>query len=221
MQQRELALTIRWTPIDIRGGVALSNGFVIDQLENTVRTEGLSPEVMLRVDEESLLEAGEAVLRRIVSDGRSEVDVGYWIVRLVEHNGLLEVCELEPGGRGYRLGASTTVRYWLDQHAECAERQSNFVPPAHDHVAAVSPGVFDGGPVEGVRYAPEGPLSGWWLMSNDYDLDTSSGIHPEHLFHVTDRRPDIARYLALEPGFCFSQNSGRVWFDDAVLNPDP
>jgi hypothetical protein len=40
----------------------------------------------------------------------------------------------------------------------------------------------------------------------------------EHLYHVTSRRPDLARYVVLPFGFRLDLSNGeRVWLDQEVL----
>jgi hypothetical protein len=88
-------------------------------------------------------------------------------------------------------------------------------------MVAITAGVVEGEPVEGVRYRPEAHLCGWFLFaagySGDSDPDDFRLIHAIHLF---EERPEIAAFLALPVGWRFDTNwPGRPWFDlEAALD---
>lgn len=109
------------------------------------------------------------------------------------------------------------IRLWQDQHALCNHFGAEFTPPALDQLAAISDGVYDGKPVEGVRYHTTEPtMSGWFLMTDQYNGDYRT-LQVEHLYHVTAERPDLTTLIALPPGFRFATANGlEVWFDKQV-----
>jgi hypothetical protein len=85
-------------------------------------------------------------------------------------------------------------------------------------MVAVTAGVVEGEPVEGVRCRPHGHLSGWFLFaasySGDSDPDDFLLVHAHHLF---EERPRIAVFLALPVGWRFeTDRPGRAWFDPAA-----
>ena len=88
-------------------------------------------------------------------------------------------------------------------------------------MVAITAGVAEGEPVEGVRCHPEAHLSGWFLFAASYSGDSDpndfSLVHARHLF---EERPDIAAFLALPVGWRFeTERPGRAWFDPgAPLN---
>jgi hypothetical protein len=45
-------------------------------------------------------------------------------------------------------------------------------------------------------------MSGWYLSTDRYDGNARS-LRTIHAYHVVLARPDVARFLALEPGFFF------------------
>ena len=87
--------------------------------------------------------------------------------------------------------------------------------PAADDMVAVSAGALQAEKVEGIRYPASKEMTGWYLMpaaKNTHDEFTL--IHAIHLFET---RSDIARFLALPPGWSFdTSDSGHVWFDPLV-----
>ena len=85
---------------------------------------------------------------------------------------------------------------------------------------AVTAGVTQGEPVEGVRYRPEAHLSGWFLFaasySGDSDPDDFVLIHACHMF---EERPDVAAFLGLPVGWRFDTKvPGYAWFDPVAAH---
>jgi hypothetical protein len=99
-------------------------------------------------------------------------------------------------------GARTAMQLWSAQAAECARWGSQFLPPRPNQLIAVSAGVEEGDPLEGIRYEAPAHMSGWYLSTDRYDGDVRS-MRTVHAYHVVLARPDVARFLALEPGFHF------------------
>jgi hypothetical protein len=65
-----------------------------------------------------------------------------------------------------------------------------------------------------MRYPWPADRSGWFLVTDEYKGDMKTVTH-HHTYHVTSARPDLARYLALPPGFGFdSRRKERVWYDE-------
>ena len=177
------------------------------------------------MDDDRLISEGKAFLetmiayaidhRRIAPD--ETVEYGYWLTKFIEiAPTTLETWEYDAHGTRFVRGATLTLRYWKEQHELCETAESRFSPPRPDRLAAVTAGVFQGEPVDAVRYVPEGNMSGWCFFTDRYDGNIKS-LNYEHLHHVTANRPDPAKYVALEPGFCFDLHEPqKVWFDDSA-----
>ena len=148
------------------------------------------------------------------------VAYGYWLTKFIlNEDGVLETFEYSPDATSFVRGTALTLTYWRDQHAVCAEVNAAFDPPLPDRNAALSIGVYEGNPVEGVRYPSPEHMSGWWLTTDRYDGDIKS-LKVVHLYHVTAARSDLARYLALPAGYRFRQSSygkSEIWFDETVI----
>lgn len=141
---------------------------------------------------------------------------GYWLVKFRSlQDNLLEVWEYNSDATEFVLGANLALRYWKEQREICDHFQGEFSPPRPDHYAAISAGVLEGEPIEGVRYPSPEHMSGWWLTTASYDGNVDS-LKVTHLYHVTAARPDLARFLALPNGFRFDSKAGDVWFDANV-----
>ncbi len=202
-----------------------------------VRTQGLmSPsqkELQVRVSEPALVPEGEAFLRYVATYLQEQstsihpgqtLNYGYWLVKFQEiDDRTLEIWEYNAEGTGFVPGATLSLTYWRDQQLVCRQFNALFTPPRADKLAAVSDGVVEGDPVQGVRYPSPEHMSGWWLTTGRYTGDVAS-LRVEHLYHITAARPDLARFLALPYGFRFAwevegRGEGYVWFDEEAVNP--
>jgi hypothetical protein len=147
---------------------------------------------------------------------------GYWLVKFMgaDRAGVLEVWEYNSSATKFVPGAALAMRYWSEQHAVCARAGATFSPPRPDRNAAVSVGVLEGDPVQGVRYPAPAHMSGWYLTTARYDGNAST-LKVMHLVHVTAARPDLAQFVALPPGYRFDSGDGSVRFDQAVAQARP
>ena len=150
------------------------------------------------------------------------VAYGYWLLQMrAASSGDLEIWERTLDGTDFTAGASLAVKFWSDQRRVCETASAAFEPPRPDLLAAISKGVLEGHPVEGVRYPSPAHMSGWWFFTDQYSGDVSQ-ITTTHLIHISNARQDLARYFALPPGFRFSQRAGGdVWFDEEVAAESP
>ena len=181
----------------------------------------------VQVDSDGLLREAEAFAhfvvaylmreRRLIRDGET-LGYGYWITKFVAASDKqLDTLELRPDGGEFVPGASLTLTYWRGQHAVCRASGAAFSPPRADRLVAVSAGVMEGDPTEGVRYPSPDHMSGWWFTTDRYDGNIRS-LRVEHLYHVTAARPDLARLVALPYGYRFLLDGVHVWFDQKVAS---
>lgn len=199
-----------------------------------LETRGLAnhsyPELRVSLKTPVLAEQGEAFLgfvSQYLTQSKTRIKpgetlaYGYWLVKFeLGDDGVLEVFEYNADAISFTKGAELTLTYWRDQHAICDELRANFDPPRPDRKVAISAGVYEGDPVEGVRYPSPEHMSGWWLTTNRYDGNVAS-LEVVHLYHVTAARPDLARYLALPFGFRFHTSKTQatnIWFDEKVAH---
>lgn len=186
------------------------------------------PELRLSIKNSVLLEEGKSFLRFVVDYlAQSNAKIkpgetlayGYWLTKFeLSGDGVLEVFESNSTATEFVDGAELALTYWRDQHAVCDQVSANFDPPRPDKKVAISTGVYEGDPVEGVRYPSPEHMSGWWLTTDRYDGNIKS-LEIVHLYHVTATRPDLVRYLALPYGFRFRTSQAGpadVWFDEKV-----
>jgi hypothetical protein len=159
--------------------------------------------------------------RKIKAD--ETLNYGYWLVKFRALNpNLLEVWEYNSEGTEFVRGGSLALRYWRDQHHICATYGAEFKPPRPDKLTAVSAGVMEGLPVQGVRYPWQEHMSGWLMVTQRWDENIKS-LTNHHTYHVSAVRPDLAPFLALPVGFRFDLTAGRrqVWLDEEVAHQPP
>jgi hypothetical protein len=198
-----------------------------------VVTEGLAkrahPELRVAVDDPELLDGAKALLRfvldylersgRVVAPGET-LRYGYWLVKFVSgaEPGVLDAWEYDAEAESFVPGAGLAIRYWEGQRAVCRRNNAVFAPPNPDAMTAASKGVLEGRPVQGLRYPWPDHMSGWLLVTDEYDGDPAS-LTRHHTYHLTAARPDLAPFLALPPGFGFDLRGGgvKVWYDEAAL----
>jgi hypothetical protein len=113
------------------------------------------------------------------------------------------------------LPAGVSLRRAPAGLATCERAGARYDPPLADRLVVVTDGVFEGDPAEGVRYPSPAHMSGWWISTDRYDGDPDT-LRREHAYHVTARRPDLARFLALPFGFRFT--GADAWLDSAVAS---
>ena len=175
-----------------------------------VRTVGLSarghPEISATVSSADLSAGCEHFVRFVAAyvEGGARIRLGetlrygYWLTRFEGDEAVLTAWEHDIECAALH-SVNLAVRYWKEQHATCEGAGAPFSPPRPDQLVVVSPGVFEGDPLEGVRYPSPEHMTGWWLTTARYDGKTES-LRPEHCYHLTARRPDLAPYLALPFG---------------------
>lgn len=211
--------------IDFRENWLVATVEVQDTLVFSVGLGG--SDVELRVPDRSRVEDGEALVRTVVDyvegTGRSlrpgeTFGYGYWLVRFdAGGSGRLSISEYAADASQFVPGADLALRYWREQHEVCERFGAPFTPPRADQMVAVSVGVYEGDPVQGVRYHAPDHMTGWYATTARFNGDTRT-LTVEHLYHLTAKRPDLARYVALPPGYRFDMTGGSddVWFDVGV-----
>lgn len=151
-----------------------------------------------------------------ISDGQT-ISYYSWILKFVKSGNYLELTEATADGSDYCDGADYSITVLADQQLECKAHQVAPLFPNFGQYLMISDGVYEGLPVNGVRYMSPSHMTGWWLTTDEYNDDVKS-LKNVHFFHVAFTRPDILKYLALPPGFRFyiSQGESGAWFDEQV-----
>lgn len=163
-----------------------------------------------QLDEGKAIRAGETVQH------------GYWVTKLSPGaDGNLEVWEMTADAKGFVPGAALTLRHWAEQRLICETVMTEFAPPQPNQLAAVSAGVLENPDilVEGIRYPAPSTASGWFLTTDLYS-GRIADMRNEHLYHITSKRPELAKYLALPAGWRFEYGDGEgAVYPDAKQTP--
>jgi hypothetical protein len=143
---------------------------------------------------------------------------GYWLTKAqLDDKRRMFFQEYNPEATEFVFGVSHTIRYWKEQHDICEKGKAIFSPPRPDQKIVISEGVYEGDEVEGVRYPSPNHMSGWWITTDRYNGNVES-LKTVHAHHVSAKRPDLAKFLALPFGYRFVSKNDDVWFDEAVVN---
>ncbi|MBI5362233.1 MAG: hypothetical protein HZA53_03575 [Planctomycetes bacterium] len=146
---------------------------------------------------------------------------GYAVLKLDSSDpAYLDLHELINDGSESRLGVSGTLRVFDEQRRACVNAGVAYDPPSPARLAAVGEGVLDGLPAWGMRIPSPDHMSGWWI-GTERTAEDYSNVRPVHLYHVTNSRPDLVKFLALSTGCRFDQrDQDRAWFDAELLDSD-
>ncbi len=100
----------------------------------------------------------------------------------------------------------------------CHHYGAEYSPAESEQLVVISEGVYEGMPVQGIRYPSPKHMSGWWLTTDIYDGDVNS-LKTVHYHHVAEKRPEIAVYMALPFGYRFHLGGAdnHVWFDPEII----
>lgn len=206
----------------LSGLAAKTHGLIscgLPELEVAVKDASLLPEAR-----RFLSNMGDALQQGKVHIHPGEtVQCGYWILKFdAKSPELLSASEPNAENTEFVAGANLALSYWRDQHRVCQEQDAAFDPPLPLSGIACSDGVLESRlPVGGTRYRYSGKMSGWFLSTDLYD-DTNETVKVHHAYHVTAARPELARYLALPPGYRFDHGANaRVWFDPELAAEEP
>ena len=167
------------------------------------------------------IDDARALLERTVSyildSGRSiapgdTMAIGSWLVRFTEtRRATLELWQFNHATDDFVAGVDRALALWRDQQQVCQSAHAEFDPPPPHANVVVSGGVLEGDPSEGVRYRAPAHMSGWWVTTDPFD-GIATSLRGEHVLTVCGGRPDLARYLALPPGYWFDTRIDQVWF---------
>ncbi len=146
---------------------------------------------------------------------------GSWMIQFVVNGTYIELHELKSihnNKNVYEFDLSNSIMFLKRQLELCTTHNVTPIIPLIGQKIAVSKEILEGSEINGVRYEAPSHMSGWYLTSNDYngDVNTLSVIH---LYHLLQKRPEIAGFLSLPYGYrFFLDNQGEeVWYDKEVV----
>jgi hypothetical protein len=139
------------------------------------------------------------------------------VIRFDQHGGLLLLSCLSLEKDEFSPELDSLLVDWIKQRNLCKTAGSKYRNTQLSDLIVVSPGLLSNSLVrEGIRYPARPPHCGWSLYGTDYrgDVSLMRNIHVGHLLTI---RPKLRKYLALDFGYCFSEDpETQVWFEAEV-----
>ncbi|WP_326981987.1 hypothetical protein VUJ46_17410 [Chryseobacterium sp. MYb264] len=132
-------------------------------------------------------------------------NIGYysWLLQFrLEDINYYDLYEVKTDGTEFIKGCDTAISIIREQSEICSYYKLHPQFPSFNQMVVISKGVYEGKDIEAIRYESPEHMSGWWLITDDYDDDIKS-LMTVHFHHVAFNRPDILKYLALPFGYRF------------------
>lgn len=75
-------------------------------------------------------------------------------------------------------------------------------------------------PINGLRHAPVGDTTSWYIWAGEELSEDSDFFVPLHVSHLVNWCPQVIDYLALPPGsrFLLAPDYEDIWFDAAIVH---
>lgn len=122
---------------------------------------------------------------------------------------------IDDGGENFEEGGIRGLQIIEAQKIQCEKLKVAPAWPVFTQQLVISEGVYEGDPIEGIRYPSPTELCGWWLITDRYNGDIKS-LKTVHYYHIAFKRQDILQLLALPFGFRFYTGTWNAWFDPEV-----
>ncbi|UCA61440.1 hypothetical protein KB553_07860 [Chryseobacterium rhizoplanae] len=139
-------------------------------------------------------------------------NIGYysWLLQFrVDDQNYYDLYEVNADGSDFNRGCDTAISVIRKQSELCSHYGLPVQFPNFSQMVVISKGVYEGKDIEGIRYESPEHMSGWWLITDDYD-DNIESLMTVHFHHVVFARPDILNYLALPFGYRFLMDNGII-----------
>ena len=119
----------------------------------------------------------------------------------------------------YKLGDYNNWNSHIQRQKDiCNKVKSDWRPVNPKHKIGISDNL-DGEPIHGLRHPPEKGTTGWYIWTGEYST-ADNFFKPIHAGHLLHKRPDLIKYLGLQPGYRFLiDNNGHedIWEDKELL----
>lgn len=158
---------------------------------------------------------GEIVSRTIFEWGNSSINY-----EINELNLRLWREYLQTGD--HRLDGFNNWNAHIQSQKEICEKVNSAWRPVNpNHKIGISENLGSD-PVHGLRHPPEKGTTGWFIWTGEYST-ADDFFKPIHAGHLLQKRPDLIKYLGLQPGYRFlidNQGHEDIWEDKELLNVD-
>ncbi|HXQ35726.1 MAG TPA: hypothetical protein VN843_17050, partial [Anaerolineales bacterium] len=86
----------------------------------------------------------------------------------------------------------------------CARFGAEYEPIEMDLMIALGKNVWSGLlPLNGLRHPKEGQVCGWYLWAGEEFPTEPDFFYVQHVYHLVDSKPEVAKYLGLAAGWRF------------------
>ena len=108
----------------------------------------------------------------------------------------------------------------LEQRRVCELYKTKFVPCEKESKVGIALATFGATPINGLRHAQAKSTNGWYVWVGKELSSHADCFDPLHVEHLTDKCPEIPKFLGLPPGYRFllAGNYVDVWFDKTLLS---
>lgn len=139
-------------------------------------------------------------------------NIGYysWLLQFrIDDENYYDLYEVNVDGSDFNRGCDNAISIIRSQSELCSHYGLATQFPNFNQMIVISDGVYEGKDIEGIRYESPDHMSGWWLITDDYN-DNIESLKTVHFYHVAFQRPDILKYLALPLGYRFLMVNNSV-----------
>lgn len=137
--------------------------------------------------------------------------IGYysWYLQFKNDSKYYNLYEITDNGENLNEGCDLAISIIKNQSEICFQHELIPLFPNFNQQVVISKGVYEGKDIEGIRYDSPEHMTGWWLITDDYD-DNIESLKTVHYYHVAFTRPDILKYLAIPFGYRFLMENDKV-----------
>ncbi|MGE4512826.1 MAG: hypothetical protein AB7E26_03280 [Chryseobacterium sp.] len=137
--------------------------------------------------------------------------IGYysWYLQFKNDSKYYNLYEITDNGENLNEGCDLAISIIKNQSEICFQYELIPLFPNFNQQVVISRGVYEGKDIEGIRHDSPEHMTGWWLITDDYD-DNIESLKTVHYYHVAFARPDILKYLAIPFGYRFLMKNDKV-----------
>ncbi|GAE64562.1 hypothetical protein H3Z85_03475 [Chryseobacterium indologenes] len=146
--------------------------------------------------------------RPIISD-KENIAYYSWLLQFRLEENFYDIYEINSDGSEFNKGCDTAISIIRNQSEICAHYGLPTQFPNFNQMVVISKGVYEGKDIEAIRYESPENMSGWWLITDDYD-DNIESLMTVHYHHVAFTRADILGYLAIPFGYRFLMENKKI-----------
>ncbi len=105
-----------------------------------------------------------------------------------------------------------------EQAAICRRYACKFVASSTESKTGLAIQTLGLRPLHGLRHPPTDGATGWYIWAGELSVEADF-FFPIHTSHLTEKLPQVVKFLGLPPGsrFLLDGDYVDVWFDETLL----